>query len=132
MAPLDDHGQGAATWIVARVRGMEAGLGGGYGCRCGVEPGESVRVVREQGCEGLHDARVIGVEPGALIRRQHGGIDEGAVDGRERQRLEAEEAPVGVVGFLHHHQVLDPDAVGAGLVVAGLVGDNHAGRERCA
>ena len=38
--------------------------------------------------------------------------------------------PFGVVGLLHRHQVLDPDAVGAGLVVAGLVGDHHAGRER--
>ena len=41
----------------------------------------------------------------------------------------AEEAVLGalrVVGFLHRHQVLDADAVGAGLVVAGLVGDHHA------
>ena len=52
------------------------------------------------------------------------------VDGGERERFEAEKAAIGRIGIGHRHQILDADAVGAGLVVAGLVGDDHAGRER--
>ena len=42
-------------------------------------------------------------------------------------------SPPGDLGLPHRDQVLDADAVGAGLVVAGLVGDDHAGLQgrRC-
>ena len=71
---------------------------------------------------------VIGVDPGALVGRQQRRIDQAAVDRREGQRLEAEHLLLraGDLARLDQHQILDADAVFAGLVIAGLVGEDHA------
>ena len=43
----------------------------------------------ELGADDVAHAGVIGVEPGELLGRQQLGHDEAAIDGRQRQRLEA-------------------------------------------
>jgi hypothetical protein len=75
---------------------------------------------------------VIRVEPVDLVRRQQGRIDEPAIDGRERERFEAVHRPLAagdVAGLGDHDQVLDADAVVSLAVIAGLVGQDHAGLE---
>src|SRR6185312_550604 len=81
------------------------------------------------------DARVVGVEPVAFRRAQHADLDEAPVDRRECQRLERVHRLFGTsdVGGDHQLQILDPDAVAVGLVIAGLIGQDHAALQgRCA
>src|SRR5690606_37422296 len=87
-------------------------------CRLGVEKGRQL----------LANAAVIAVDPRKLLGRKEPGLDERTVDRRQRQRLEAEHLPLGArkLDRLDQQEVLDPDAVGARLVVAGLVRDDHA------
>ena len=68
-------------------------------------------------------------DPAAFQRAQHGGLDQPAVERRQGERLEAEERPggAGERRLMGQQQILDPDAVGAGEVVARLVGQDHAG-----
>ena len=76
---------------------------------------------------------MIAVEPGDFVVIEQRSLDQVAVDRRQGQGLEAEHLPLGpVLGRLYDHQVLDADAVGAGLVVARLVRDDHPGQERLA
>src|SRR6516225_10839162 len=91
--------------------------------RCGLEPG-SRRWVEERR-EACPRARVVGVEPLALLGGQQIRLDERPVDRRQRQGLEGVERLFGAGdrGCLdHQHEALDADAVLVGLVVAGLVG----------
>ncbi len=78
---------------------------------------------------------MVGVEPGQFIRRQNVFVDEAEVDGRQRDGFERHELALRVatghrLGLAHHDQVLDADAVFAVLVIAGLVGADHAGLQR--
>ena len=76
--------------------------------------------------------RVVGVEPDQFLARQQLGVDQPAVERRQRQRLEAVHGDVAAVdrfGRRDQDQVLDADAVGAFAVVAGLVGEDHAGQQ---
>ncbi len=81
-------------------------------------------------CRG--DARVIGVQPNDLVGRQQREVDQAAVDRAKCQRLETQHRALAAGDGLrlgHDNEVLDPDAVCARLVVAGLVGEDHAGLE---
>src|SRR5204863_9070354 len=96
--------------------------------RSGLEPGAVGGA--EVRADYVSNTRVIGVEPGQLLRRQQLRQHQPLVDGRQRQRLEAHHLAIAAGHLLrlgHQHEVLDADAVGAFLVVAGLVGDDHAG-----
>jgi len=61
-------------------------------------------------------------------------LEAARVDGAQRQRLEAEHlAELALLGSTDgdvQHEVLDADAVGAGLIVAGLIRDDHPRQER--
>ena len=77
--------------------------------------------------------RVIGVEPGDLV----GGEQRRSISRRSigasvsvSKALSGFSAPADRRRFHHQHQVLDADAVGAGLVIAGLVREDHAALER--
>src|SRR5216684_2064926 len=80
---------------------------------------------------GAH-ARVIGIEPGDLAGIEQRRLDQVAVDRRQRDGLEAQHLALAAAApeRRHHDEVLDADAVRAGLVVAGLVRDDHARQER--
>ena len=72
---------------------------------------------------------MVGVHLGALLGGQHLDHDQPAINGREGQGFEAQHGPLAaldLVGGGDELQVLDADAVGAGLVVARFVGDDHA------
>ncbi len=76
---------------------------------------------------------MVGIDPGALLARQHLHLDQPPVVRAKRERLEGQHLPLVLIGrrTLHHrHEILDPDAVGSGLVVARLVGEDHAGLQR--
>ena len=75
---------------------------------------------------------VVRIEPFALLRREQRRLDERPVDRREGQRLEAEHLALGAgdLAPLDEHEVLDADAVLAGLVVARLIRQDHARLER--
>ena len=75
---------------------------------------------------------MIGVQPGDLVRRHDRGFDQSEVDGREGDGLEAVHLALGSrdLALLDEDQVLDADAPRAGLVVAGLVGEQHARLQR--
>src|SRR5581483_12519163 len=60
------------------------------------------------------DARVIGVEPGKLEGEELLRIDEAAIEGNERQRLESHHVACPSrdrLGRRHQHEILQPDAV---------------------
>ena len=83
----------------------------------------------QQGRERVADPRVIGVQPRDVLGRQEVRVDQAAVDGGERQRLEAQHRPLAALGharLLDQQQVLDADAEMAFAVVAGLVRQDHA------
>src|SRR5262245_11030726 len=94
--------------------------------RCG-EPC-SCRLVHQWSDDLVH-ARVVVVEPDALLRRQDPRLDQTLVNRRERQRLELIEGLFGA-NWLgrgdHKDQVFDANAVSCCLVVAGLVRQDHA------
>ena len=76
---------------------------------------------------------MIGVEPRQLAGIEQLRLDQPPVDRRQRQRLEGVERFLGALDLraLHHqHQVLDPDAVFAGFVIARLVRQDHAALQR--
>ncbi|PAV93243.1 hypothetical protein WR25_01816 [Diploscapter pachys] len=74
------------------------------------------------------------VQPVALVAGQQRRIDQRALDRREGERLEAQHRPLAVAagdgGGDDQQQVLDPDAVFAGLVIARLVRQHHARAQR--
>src|SRR3546814_2739426 len=79
-----------------------------------------------------HFRAVIGVQPCALLARQHLRRDRVAVDRREGQRFEAQHLPLRarhVAGF-DQHQIFDADAIFPGLVITRLVGKDHARLQR--
>ncbi len=81
----------------------------------------------------LQHARVIGVEPAALCLAQHVRRDQPPVDGGKCQRLEAQHgrSPPSIgLASLHHDEVLDADCHMHLLVVAWLVGEDHARLQR--
>src|SRR5438067_3679953 len=75
---------------------------------------------------------VIAVEPDQLFRLEHLDVDQPAVDWGEGEGLEAEHLLLRPLDFARNdqHEILDADAVFSGLVIAGLVGDDHARLER--
>ena len=75
---------------------------------------------------------MIGVDPVALAGVEQRGLDQATVERCERQRLESEHFAFGAshVAIPDQEQVLEADAVFAGLVVTGLVRDDHAGLQR--
>src|SRR5690348_13119074 len=75
---------------------------------------------------------VIAVKPDQLLRLEHLGVDRAAVDGGEGQGLEAEHLLLRAVDLARNDQdqILDPDAVLAGLVVARLIREDHPGLQR--
>src|SRR5262245_47702719 len=82
----------------------------------------------EQRRERGANADMIRVQPVALAWAQQRGLDQRAVDRRKCQRLEPEQLALAAASdVLNGHEVLDANAVLAGLVVAGLVRDDHAG-----
>src|SRR6516162_10635555 len=94
-----------------------ASTGANWG-RCGLEPGPRRRV--EERREACPHARVVGVEPLALLGGQQIRLDERAVDRRQRQSLEGVERLFGARdrgGLDDQHEALDADAVLVGLVV---------------
>src|SRR4029077_10062622 len=65
---------------------------------------------------------VIRIEPSDLVIVEERGFDQVAVDRGEGEGLETEHLALGrAVRWLHQNEIFDADAVGAGLVVAGLV-----------
>src|SRR6187549_2421998 len=96
----------------------------------GAEPGAVLDT--EQRTDLLDHLRMIGVEPGALAIAEQARHDQVALDRGEGERLEAEhpEVAAGDVARLDKHQILDADAVFAGLVIARLVREEHAGAQR--
>ena len=75
---------------------------------------------------------MIGVEPRLFRRAQQLHIHKCQIDGCQGQRLEIEHVAFGACdeGLFHDDQILDADAIGAGLVIARLVGQDHARFER--
>src|SRR6185312_13246942 len=108
--------------------------------RHGVAWSDRPRRVLQPGAGGLVDLwlddlahpGVVGVQPRLLRSGHQSEVDAADVDRRQGQGLELEILAVSALDlrFLHRHQILDTDAVGAGLVVAGLVADDHAGLQR--
>src|ERR1051325_4226959 len=101
--------------------------------RCLGEPAGGV-TVEERGQRVAHPS-VIGVEPGDFLVVEQFADYEGPVDRREGQRLEAQHLSpargvVVAIPGLHDDEVLDADSVAAGLVIAGIVRDDHAGEQR--
>src|SRR5918993_52066 len=82
----------------------------------------SARLGIEMWADLLTHSRMIRVEPRDLVRRHDRRLHEAQVDGREGQRLEAHHLAVaaGDRPRLDEDEVFDADAVGAGLVEAGL------------
>src|SRR5438067_5844688 len=76
--------------------------------------------------------RVVAIEPDQLLGLEHLRTDQAPVDRRESQRLEAEHLLFGTLdlALANEDQILDADAVFAGFVIAGLVGDDHPGLQR--
>src|SRR4029450_10124963 len=73
---------------------------------------------------------MVRVEPVSLGGNEQFLVDETQVDGAEGERFEFEELAVADLAFDDQNEILDTDAIGARLVVAGLVGDDLAGLER--
>ena len=81
--------------------------------------------------DNFQHAGVVFIPPAQLVAGQQVGIDQCLVDWRPGEVFEA------IIGalctldlsFLDQHQIFDADAIGAGLVIAGLVGEEHAGEE---
>ena len=94
---------------------------------------QSSSVAREVIAHLLQDAGVVGVEPVQLIAGQQPGFDQAPLDGTERQGFKPQHgafAARDVLRLVDEQQVLDADAEVALLVVAGLVGKDHAGFKR--
>src|SRR5690242_17446212 len=72
--------------------------------------------------------RVVAIEPGQFFGLQHLDVDQTPVDRRESQRFEPEHLLLGALNlaFDDEHEVFDPDAVLASLIIAGLVRKDHA------
>jgi hypothetical protein len=81
----------------------------------------------------MADALMIFVDPVQFVAIKHVQVDQTAIDRRQGQRLEGIHGLLGTcdVGADNQFQVFDPDAVGVGLVIAGLVGQDHAAPQRC-
>src|SRR5215467_13312683 len=89
----------------------------------------------EQWGDRLLDLLVIACEPGAFGVRQLGPVYEPLIEGDKCQRCELQPAfatRVGrhVVVWHNHVEVLQADATPAFLVIAGLIGDDHAWLQR--
>jgi hypothetical protein len=82
--------------------------------------------------QALAHAGVIGVEPGDLLSGHQRRLDEREIDRGQRQGLEPHHLALAARdrARLDQDEVLDPDPVGAGLVIAGLVRKDHAALER--
>src|SRR5687768_12589460 len=95
-----------------------------------LEPGPGLAV--ELGTDDLQHLRMVMVDPFALFGRQHIGRDEVALDRREGERLEAQYVLLAGLDLTldDQNEVLDADPVFAGLVITGLVGEDHAGAQR--
>ena len=80
----------------------------------------------------LPHARVIGVEPFEFIVRQKSRLDQTRVDRYQRDRLETEHLALRAFdgALFDDDEVFDADAIVAGFVIAGLVGEDHARLER--
>lgn len=91
------------------------------------EPGPGFGIERRS--DRLPDTGVIGIQPGPFLLRQQLDRDQPAVDRGQRQGLEGQHLAFAALdlGRRDGDQILDADAVGAGLVVAWLVGDHHTG-----
>src|SRR6185503_17737839 len=86
-------------------------------------------VALQEGADLAQNARVIGIEPGQLLRIEQARLDEPAVDRTERQRLERHHRAFAArdrLGLAHQDEILDANAILAFLVIAGLVGEDHA------
>ena len=70
---------------------------------------------------------MIALPPCQLFRSQQRQINQILVDRRKSQRFEAEESTLssGNLAGFDQHQILDPDAISPGLVIAWLVGQDH-------
>src|ERR1700749_787030 len=89
----------------------------------------------DQRRQRLAHARMILIEPGDLVRLEQRWLDGLAIDRREGDGLEAIDLAARLaqpVAFLDNDEILDADAVGAGLVIAWLVRDDHARHQRLA
>ena len=73
-------------------------------------------------------ACVILIQPAFFGDGQKLRLHQVQVDGRQRDGLKAHHLPLSaqIFGLRYHHQILDADAEGAGLVEARLVGTDHA------
>ena len=101
--------------------------------RCRMQPLQHIVLARKLRADHLAHAGMIGVEPLALILAEQILRNEPPVDRHKRQRLEPHHRPfpaLGRIGLRHQHEVLDANAIRAGLVIAGLVRADHAGFER--
>src|SRR5207302_2539932 len=79
--------------------------------RCGrlLKPARGV-AVDERG-DRLADPRLVGIEPGDLVVLEEVGRDEGAVERRQRHRLEAQHVALALfLGMLHDDEAFDADA----------------------
>src|SRR5690348_14806402 len=76
----------------------------------------------------LPDARMIIVEPAQLGCSQHFRLDQTPVDWRQCQRLKGVHRLFGTGNLRADYQfeILDPDSVSIGLVITGLVREDHA------
>src|SRR6266478_3857201 len=95
-----------------------------------IQPGARLCIVGQPGRKRRAYRLMIGVEPGSLGLGQHRRLDRVQIDRRHRDGLETEHllfAAGNLARFPHYYQILDADAVFAGLVVAGLVRTDHAG-----
>ena len=98
-----------------------------------LEAAPEFKTLADLEAERRRKPRVIRIDPRDFGGRQERRVDEPAVDRGQRQRLEAEHRPVAAGNWFrrhHDHQVLDPNSVRAGLVVAGLVREDHPGLQR--
>src|SRR5712671_6018751 len=97
---------------------------------CGlVEPARRV-LVDDRG-QSFADSLVIGVEPTDLLVFEQRRVDQIAVDRSQSKGLETQHVALGrALRGRHREEVVDPDAISAGLVIAGLVRDDHPGQQR--
>src|SRR5690606_20465899 len=93
----------------------------------GLQPGQGLAFELRR--QHLANPGMIGVPPGDLRLRQQAALNQCRIDRREGERFEAEPFAFAALdpARLDEDEVLDPDAVLAGLIVTGLVGEDHAG-----
>src|SRR5690606_22054988 len=92
----------------------------------GLQPGQGLAFELRR--QHLANPGMIGVPPGDLRLRQQAALNQCRIDRREGERFEAEPFAFAALdpARLDEDEVLDPDAVLAGLIVTGLVGEDHA------